>query len=395
MTEFESYLPSRIRSDGYRGIHLAQHNRLPESKLLIFLSAIHGVNGQNQFSVPPGDDPEPTGRQSGSTKIRRAVSGFEEYYRVIEAILAAGENATFNSLKKNHFPNLEAMGLLSRHMVSDGSHFRAHLTDAAKSILDAGATRKRTVLVGKAMENLIGLKLIEELHALLQKINVLNVYELMLIVSDPSLKLDQKENFIRQYRRLKQIGRLQLHSELKAKCALTMALEKKKKRDWHNWWNESAQIISMLSTVSGFNVYENEHVMLAGAGVRLGFDAARSETVKREAFSWHNLAKKSGWEMHHIYPVQYATCDSDMRLIDSKENLIYIPEKIHDQIPKRENLSVGLEFDSKHVSLFNPVSDSKIPRFDLRIGLDADLKVENLRAMERFNQNLLNSVADN
>ncbi len=394
MTDLESYLHLRIRSDGYRGIHVAQHNRLPEEKLIIFLSAIHRVNGQKQFSVPPGDDPEPTGRQRGSTKIRRAVTGFEEYYQVIEAILAAGENATFNSLKKNHFPNLEAMGLLSRQLVTDGSHFRAQLTDSATAILDAGVSRKRTVLVGKAMENLIGLKLIEELHALLQTVDVLNVYELMLIVSDSSLKLDQKENFIRQYRRLKQIGRLQLHSELKAKCALTMALEKKKKRDWHNWWNESAQIISMLSTVSGFNVYENEHVMLAGAGIRLGFDAARSETVKREAFIWHNLAKKTGWEMHHIYPVQYATCDSDMRLIDSKENLIYIPEKIHDQIPTRENLSVGLQFDSKHVSLVNPVSDSKLPRLDLRIGLDVGLKVENLPAMARFNQKLLNSVAD-
>ena len=343
--------------------------------------------------VPPGDDPEPTGRQRGSANVRRAVSGFEQYYQVIEAILAAGENATFNSLKKNHFPNLQAMGLLSRQRVTGGRHFRAQLTDAAMAILDAGATRTRTVLVGKAMENLIGLKLIEELHALLQKVDVLNVFELMLIVSDPSLKLERKENFIRQYRRLKKIGRLQLHSNLKAKCASTMTLEKKKMRDWNNWWNESAQIISMLSTVSGFNVYENEHVMLAGAGVRLGFDSSRSETVKREAFSWHNLEKKRGWELHHIYPVQYATCDSDMRLIDSKENLIYIPKKIHGQIP-RENLSVGLQFDSKHVSLVNPVSDSKTPRFDLRIGLDADLKVENLPVMERFNQKLLNSVAD-
>lgn len=394
MSELESYLNSRIKSDGYRGVHVAQHNRLPESKLLIFLEAINKVNGQEQFAVPPGDDPEPSGRQKGSIKIKRAVSGFEEYYQVIEAILAAGENVTFNSLKKNHFPNLEAMGLLSRQIVADGSYFRASLTDSAKSILVAGATRKRTVLIGKAMENLIGSKLIEELHSILQKVDVLNVYELMLIVTDPSLKLDDKETLIRQYRRLKPIGRLQLHSRMKAKCAPTMALEKKRKRDWHNWWNESAQIVSMLSTVSGFNVYDNEHVMLAGAGIHLGFDASRSETVKRDAFNWHNLEKRDGWEMHHIYPVQYATCDSDMRLIDSKENLIYIPEKIHDQIPKRENLSVGLEFNSNYVSLINPVSDTKVPRFDLRIDIDAEVKVENLPTMARFNQKLLNSIAD-
>ena len=393
MSEFESYLNSRIRSDDYRGIHLAQHNRLPESKLLIFLSAIYKVNGQNEFSVPPGDDPEPRGRQTGSIRIRRAVSGFEEYYQVLETILSDGENVTFNSLKKNHFPNLEAMGLLGRQIAS-GGHFRAYLTDAALAILNAGATRKRTVLIGKAMENLIGSKLIEELHSLLQKVDVLNVYELMLIVSDPSLNSDQKENFIRQYRRLKMVGRLQLHATIKAKCEPTMALEKKQKRDWHNWWNESAQIISMLSTVSGFNVYENEHVMLAGAGIRLGFDAARSQTVKREAIGWHNLAQKDGWEWHHIYPVQYATCDSDMRLIDSKENLLYIPKNIHDQIPKRENLSVGLEFDSRHVSLVNPVSASRNPRFDLRINNEVAVNAENLPAMAKFNKKLLNSVAE-
>lgn len=395
MPEFEKYLNSRIRSNDYRGIHLAQHNRLPEDKLLIFLSAIYKVNGQGQFLVPPGDDPDPKGRQKGSTKVRQAVSGFDDYYRILETILASNENVTFNSLKKNHFPNIHAMGLLSREVVGDGNYFRARLTDAAVAILEAGATRKRTVLIGKAMEKLIGPKLIEELHSLLQKVDVLNVHELMLIVSDPNLSLIQKENFIRQYRQLKPIGRLQLHSTIKEKCAPTMALEKKLKRDWHNWWNESAQIISMLSTVSGFNVYENEHVMLAGAGIQLVFDGARSETVKREAFSWHNLARKNGWEMHHIYPVQYATCNADMQLIDSKENLLYIPKSVHDQIPKKENLSVRIEFDARHVSLVNPMNGSGYPKFNLNIDTQVAVRVENLPVMAKFNKKLLNSVANN
>jgi hypothetical protein len=171
-----------------------------------------------------------------------------------------------------------------------------------------------------------------------------------------------------------------------------MLLSKKDRRDWHNWWNEAKQIVTMLAFVPGFMVLQEEHLMLAGAaGIPL-FERARSAQIKREAMDWHQLAPKTGWELHHIYPVEYATSAADMALIDAKQNLIYIPKGRHQQIPRQNNRSVGLRFDATNVYLVNPANLRGLPKFDFVIPKEVAVKIENLPAMVAYNEKLLESV---
>lgn len=378
-TDIRSYLQSRIASTNYRGIHIAQHNRLPEEKLVALLTAIHSVVGTKVFAVPPGDD----------TGVR--LVGYAEYYSILAAIDSAGQeglSATFNSLKKNHFPNFESMGLLSR-----GERARtARLTNHAVDILNAESSRKRTKLIGDAMERMFGQSFVDDLHELLQKLDFLNLHEFMLIASDESLDLNDKERLTRAYRRLKRIERLQLHSEMEDRCARTMSLPKKDKRDWHNWWNEARQIVTMLSVVPGFNVYNDEQVMLAGSAATSMFAPTRSNRAKEEAFDWHGIAKQSGWEMHHIYPVEYATCERDLNLIDAKENLLYIPAAKHRQIPSKGNRSVQFRYDATHVLLVNPASADNKPQVLLAVPREATVNHNRLPAMAAYSERILQSV---
>lgn len=378
--DLRSYLQSRIASDNYRGIHVAQHNRLPEAKLVALLTAIHGVVGTAAFSVPPGDD----------TGVR--LVGYSEYYSILAAIESAGVeglSATFNSLKKNHFPNFENMGLLSR----DKKARTASLTSDAIDILNAGSSRRQTKLIGEAMERMFGQAFVDDLHELLKKLDFLNLHEFMLIASDESLDLNDKEHLIRAYRRLNRVKRLQLHSDMEDRCAKTMSQPKKDKRDWHNWWNEARQIVTMLATVPCFNVYNDEQVMLAGSATVSMFAPTRSNRAKQDAFDWHGIAKQDGWEMHHVYPVEYATCEKDLNLIDAKENLLYIPAVAHRRIPSKGNRSVQLRYDATHVLLVNPASADNKPQVLLAVPLEAAVNRDRLPAMVAYSEQLLQSVA--
>jgi hypothetical protein len=378
--ELRPYLEARIASDGYRGIHVAQHNRLPEAKLVALLKAIHNVAGTSDFEVPPGDDP--------GTRLL----GFNKYYEILDAIAASEVSdlsATFNSLKKNHFPNFESMGLLVR----ENRARNARLTQAAVEIINAGESQRRKKLIGDAMERMFGVPFVEDLHALLTKIDFLSLHEFMLIASDEELCREDKERLIRAYRRLKRVERLQLHAEMEGRCAQTMSLPKKDKRDWHNWWNEARQIVTMLATVPGFNVYNDEQVMQAGSSAVSLFLPTRSNQAKQDAFEWHGVEKRDGWEMHHVYPVEYATCERDMALIDAKENLLYIPAEAHRRIPSRGNRSVQLRYDLTHVLLVNPAAPDGKPQVLLAVPQEAAVKRELLSVMAAYSDQLLQSVA--
>jgi hypothetical protein len=241
------------------------------------------------------------------------------------------------------------------------------------------------------MERIFG-SFANELHEILRNLDQLNVWEIMLIISDLSLSRQDKERFVRQYRRLRAIRRLELHENIQSLCDATMRLGKVEKRDWHNWWNEAKQIVTMLSLVPGFVVFQEEHVMLAGApGIPI-VEKARSAQVKREAMEWHGLTASTGWELHHVFPVEYAVGAADMALIDAKENLLYIPASRHREIPKRNNRSVKIQHDCRTLRLFNPANSSGQPRFDFEVGRDVRIRLDLIPKMIAYNDMLLRSI---
>jgi hypothetical protein len=193
---------------------------------------------------------------------------------------------------------------------------------------------------------------------------------------------------------LKRLQTIKLHTDIQELMKKKMGddVPKKEKLDWHNWWNESKQMIGMLSTVLGYAVLNNDIVMRAGDAKQEQFNRTRSQLVKTQSLEWHGLEAKSGWELHHIIPVEYAASSSDFKKIDDKRNMLYIPSSVHRSIPNSSNLMVQLDINKTHVVLRNPLSTNGKPKMEILWPNEAGVIPGNFAEMIRYNKSLLGLI---
>jgi len=401
-SDVENYLNKRISdSKSYRGMHLAQHNRLPMGKLNVILQSIKNAVGDDWFIEPANDDPAPT-RKHDPLQPRRIPNGMNaqdcvDYYLILDEIYNAKVekvSATFNSLKKNIFPNLEGMGLLERDDSAQGTggNKKARLTRVAINFLN-GNEREQKKIFSECNERILK-PMVDILDIVLEKFDTVNVYEMMLFLTDENIELERKIELISKYKSMKKLQIIELHESIQARMNRSMgsSVAKIDKLDWHNWWNESRQMTDMLETVVGFNVYQDDQIMKAGNAEAIVFSASRSQNVRREALSWHNLSPKENWDLHHILPVEYANSSSDLKQIDDKRNLLYIPSPIHKTIPNTSNRMVQFTYDATHVVLRNPLSADGKPFKEIAWPREAGVDPNNLQEMVSYNKKLLELV---
>ncbi len=401
-SEVENYLNNRISDPkNYRGMHLAQHNRLPIEKLIVILQSIRNAVDDAWFIEPASDDPAPT-RKHDPLQPRRIPRGMisrdcDDYFLILDEIYNAEVekvSATFNSLKKNIFPNLEGMELLQRDDSGQrvGGNKKARLTSIAINFLD-GNERVQKKIFSECNERILR-PMVEILDIVLRKFDTVNVYEMMLFLTDESINLERKIELISKYKSMKKLQVIELHDSIQTCMNRSMgsSIAKIDKLDWHNWWNESRQMTDMLETVVGFNVYQDEQIMKAGNAEAIVFSPSRSQSVRREALSWHGLTLKEDWDLHHILPVEYATSSSDLKQIDDKRNLLYIPRSIHKTIPKTSNRMVQFAYDATHVILRNPLTADGKPLKEIAWPRDAGVDQNNLQEMAIYNESLLELV---
>lgn len=401
-SEIERYIIQRLSdSKNYRGMHLAQHNRLPIEKLTTILQSIRSVVGEKWFIEPSSDDPAPT-RKHNPLEPRRIPHGMtfqdcSDYYLILDEIFHAqvqNVSATFNSLKKNIFPNLEGMGLLQRDSSGQriGSNKKARLTKVAIDFLNGNERTKKRIF-SDCNERILK-PMVNILDIVLERFDTVNVFEMMLFLTDENTHVEKKIELISKYKRLKTLQVIQLHDAIQTRMKQSMGpdIAKVDKLDWHNWWNESRQMTDMLETVVGFNVYQDEQIMKAGNAEAVVFSASRSQNVRREALDWHGLSSRDDWDLHHILPIEYATSSSELKQIDDKRNLLYIPASIHRSIPNTANRMVRFSFDATHVFLDNPLSQTGEPKKVIAWPQDAGVIHANLSEMVRYNAKLLELV---
>ena len=126
-----------------------------------------------------------------------------------------------------------------------------------------------------------------------------------------------------------------------------------------NWYNESLQVFNLLNQTIYFKTFRKIILMLSISQEILEFVASRSQKEKELYFEYHNVPKKDGYQLHHIYPISYATSRKELELIDNHKNLIYISDKIHSKIP-RNNTFIKIECFADKIFLSDPISKEKI-----------------------------------
>lgn len=384
---FEQYIFDRINKGGYRGVHLAQHNRLPFDKVLDILKIIYDIVDDDRFRVHIGDDEG--GKQEGC----------EVYYKIVGEVEKKLKQGTINSLKKNIFPDLDRMGFIVRYDKDGLTVIRdekSSVAGAKLSELGVKFVKEKRVRVQYAMYVNATDKLLEEIldelfYILYTEFESVSVYEFMFILSDKSLGTKAKIDLIRAYRRFGGLGQIKVRKDIFERCEVfnKSAKDKTGKRDFGNWYNQALEIFSLLNQTVYFKTFRKTVLMLGLSQEALEFIAIRSADAKVKALEWHEIKVKShGYVLHHIYPIDYATCKKDLEKIDDFRNLIYISNEVHRKIPTRNNLFVKFNFDSRGIYLINPFVKTE----QINVAGGVLLDKHNLQEMVLYNRRLINAL---
>lgn len=383
--KFIKYIFERIQREDYRGIHLSQHNRLPFDKVLEILKTINNIADSSIFDIHIGD-----------WKGKRQ-KGCETYYRIVDSLKRVIEQGTVNSLKKNIFPDLETMGFLNRYnkkgeLVSPKKRetiASVSLTKFAIDFINEKKPRKQYKMYIEATEKLLEPILDELFYLLYREFDSINVYEYMFVVSDEKLTTQEKIDLIKSYRRLKKVQRTKLNQKILQvfEKINKKAINKRYKRDFGNWYNESLQIFNLLNQTIYFKTFRKTILMLSISQEALEFIATRSQKQREKYFEWHNVKRTEGYQLHHICPISYATTRKQLELIDNYKNLIYISNKTHSKIPHDNNLFIKLNVKDGKILLVDP-TDGK----SLDITNDILVNKKHIKEMLRYNQKLLAKI---
>lgn len=394
--DFKEYLFNRIERANYRGIHLSQHNRLPFTKVYNIINIIYQKVGLGYLKIPIGDytlDKEHR-RDLNILCKKLKKDGYLELSEIILELQRNNEKGTPNSLKKNIFPDLETMGLIKR-FDAEGQEISHHkkgiysikLTRLAESLITENNVRKRYKIYVECVEQIVK-PIIDDLFFLLYNtFEQITIYEYMYILSDYSLDTQSKIKLIKQYRKMRKTEQIKIKQEIKLKFDQMNAAaeDKSEKRDFVNWYNEELQIFNLLNQTVYFKTYGKAVLLLSISQDFIEQLNKRSQQEKEKCISWHNISETAGYELHHIYPLAYATSKKEMKIIDDYKNLICIKKEIHSKIDKFSNLHVILEYQNNKIYLTN--ISNKEDKIDITTSII--IKIENITKMIKYNTKLL------
>lgn len=381
---FFNYLDNRIKRCDYRGYHLSQHNRLPFKKICCLLEIIYSEIKDRTIRIHVGD-------------WKGVRQDCHEYYRIIEKINESKEfSCTVNSLKKNIFPDLAKMGFLERFDKKNVPVFNnqrseiyyVKLSSLSTSFVEEESLLNKYKIYIAAVEKLVE-PILEQLFLILyNEFDSINIYEYTFILSDPHLTIDEKINLVKEYRRLKKVQQASILTYIQNtfKKMNKKARNKTEKRDFSNWYNESLQIFNLLNQTIYFKTYGKTILMLSISQEILEFIAARSQKERELYFDYHNVSKRNGYQLHHIYPISYATSRKDLELIDNHKNLIYLSNKVHAKIP-RNNTFVKIDQQQNRLFLVDPATNRKID-----ITNDCIIDNDKISELLKYNTNLIKKI---
>lgn len=386
---FLQYIVDRVISDDYRGFQCSQHNRLTYSYFFDVIMSIYEIADCNIFRIHIGDD-------IGKKQIEAKT-----YYEIVNKIKKSSGKGTINSVKKNTFPDIARMGFLERFDKNDNriieNYSRSSVYSVCLSELGLkfinGTNFDRIKMftdgVDKITKNAAS-QLVELLYLNDYGIDYIDLLEFMYIISDDRefITINDKLQLLLEYRHLSKIQLEKVHDYLKKFCNPKNRKNYNNKtllRDYSNWKNESQQIYLLLSNSTYFKVENDKLVLNTG---KLGlFDAKtnRGEKAKRDYFKIHNIAKASGYELHHIVPFSKAQNKSEALCLDDYRNLIYLKSDKHFEFSKYNNKNVIMKYIKNNVNvLFLDFEDGYIIVDLKKDTLISELEISRIQDYNRF-----------
>ena len=326
-----NFLVKRVQSDNYRGLQISQHNRYTQKEILVILQEIYGLCGDRLLQI----------RTSDLSKRPYNIEGEEKYAELTTKIASNLGRCTQDSLRKNIFVDLHRMGLIDRfnakkkqlNPFDNGTKKYIALTKFGIDFLQSTDIFTQNLFFTRALENLMqGFG--EEILSIILELDrhYLTRDEVLFFATFLYQKLDSKTynrsdiiSLIRDYRTLSKFQKQALNEKIKSYCEpKNFSGDKTQKIDFHNWINETQQILSLLTQMAYFEYNEHDVKLYIRTGTYGIYEdntkLKRSIKEKYLYFKKHNITKEKGFELHHIVPLCLAASRAEFQVIDKWEN---------------------------------------------------------------------------
>ena len=391
---FLAYIVARVTRDDYRGIHKSQHNRYDIDKLGKILDAIREVAGENNFSVPSGD----IGRRRG--KLNEMSNQHPKFNKIYQILKSEGVLRAPDPLRKNFFVEFSRAGFLEKYdkEYNKLDPFRRTHTETIKLsaegirfLNESSPFQKRKIftegldrLLRNALEDLV-----EAIDLSDYRKDKFSFEEYTLIFSDDRLDSTEKIEILGAWRSLMKNQQDNALRLIKKYCSpKRFSGNKTDQRDYHNWRNETQQLMSLFKMTVYFQVLGNQFSLNTGKEFGM-FDIKRQEAPKMKYFESHEISKKKNYQLHHIIPLSYIRNQEEYKLIDNFQNLIYLHKEKHKEI-KRDYI-VFIPKDPK-IHFGNRFQHSDV--VTAKQGVDTNFRSSLLSRMEKYNKKLRKSLLD-
>lgn len=390
---FLQYIVRRIQRDDYRGFHISQHNRYDIEKLESILQAIHDVAGEEKIPVPYGDigkDEKKIG------KMRIEYPDFYEVYRILK------DKDVFQApdpIRKNFFVELSRLGFINKYdkqfkLLDPFKKTKTRYVELSQNGIEFLGVQTKFLkyrIFTNALDRLLGdhlVELIEAIDTSEYRRDMFSFEEFTLILSDNTISGQEKIDVLTAYRSLSRHNQERVVQLIRAYCnPKNFSGNKKSKRDYHNWYNETQQLMVLFKMTVYFQVNDGYFSLNTGSEFGIFTDIKRSTSIKEEYFQQHTVDKESDYHLHHIVPISFIKSKEEYDMIDDCQNLIYLHKDKHREI-KRDQ--IVFDYTNATVYFKNRFKDSHFVVAENRQNarFDADL----LPDMKSYNKKIRNKV---
>lgn len=349
------FLVERIQSDNYRGVQISQHNRYTQYAIKVILQEIDKICGQDLLQI----------RTTDLSKRPFNINGEERYAKLTNNIALKIGRCTQDSLRKNIFVDMHRMGLIQRfdakrkalNPFDKGVKKFIALSPLALNFLQSQDIFTQNLLYTRALESLMN-GFGEEILGLILELDshFIGVYELLFFgtflyqnLNNHIYERSEILAFIKEFRTLSKFNQKLLIEKIKDYCnPNNFTGDKTDKRDFHNFLNETQQILTLLDQMAYFEYNKKEERLYIRIGKENLYENStklkRSLNEKELYFKEHNVRKTKGFELHHIVPLCWAKSRNEFKILDKWQNLAYIDAFSHAQITQNNNANVKLDF---------------------------------------------------
>ena len=394
--KFLKYIVHRVQREDYRGIHRSQHNRYDIDKLENILRTIYKVAGGNSFSIPCG-----TIGIKDEKKLKEMQKEHPKFSEIYERLKSQNISKGPNPLKKNLFVEFSRAGFIERFdktgnkldpFGTSNKIPTVRLSAEGIRLLKANTLFERYKIFTKGIEQLLKNTLVDLVKAInLSEYRTKKFYfeEYTLILSDHKLKSIEKIEMLRSWRSLTRNQQDEVQGLIKEYCnPNNFSGNKADKKDYHNWSNETQQLMSLFKTTIYFQVDNNRKWFFLNTGKDGIFGGMRGTEPISKYFKEHKIAKQENYQLHHIVPLDYAEYPEEYKLIDDFRNLIYLHKDKHEEIKKDQIIFTHNEPKVYFRDIHNPNSALVMAKR----GVNADFSPSLLSKIEGYNKELRKSI---